>query len=175
MRSAPQKVQGADGFHEFSGYLLGQVSTRRDPDAPRWLEIEVWRVTDSETGVEYLTHLVGRSVVYHATGIKSCNTGVVAQISEIEDDEYETAEPCNKCRPGDLNELPANATVSMEKDRHTVHYCRGPQDAIDSLKVSPPGKPKDEGVLSAPAQRLINQVAPRDRGIRDAVAVVHRV
>jgi hypothetical protein len=174
-RSAHHVVQGADGGHDLIGYLLGQVTTRRDPDAPRWLEIEIWKVTESETGVEYVTHLVGRTVVYHATKNKTCNTGVEVRVGEIPDDEYETAEPCPKCKPGDLNDFPPGATVSMEKDRHTVHYCYTPQDAINSLKVAPPGKPKEEGVLSAPAQRLITQVTPRDKGIRDAVTVVHRV
>lgn len=163
------RVKDASRTLEFKGELLGEISTET-PDEPRWLEIELYRVTDGTN--RYVLHLVGRSVVYHQYK-GSCNRGVPASISEFPRD----AEPCDKCHPPEWADLPDDVKFDLEIDRHTTHVCDSPTDVVDHLKVpNRNGRNKTSvGTLSGPAQRLLDIIAPIDPDIAAVTSTVERL
>jgi hypothetical protein len=169
---APSTIRVRDSAKviEFQGRLVGEISTET-PREPRWLEIQLFKVDDGR----YVVHLIGRSVVYHGH-MSSCNRGIPRRVLDIPSD----AEPCRDCRPVryDLNDLlseEAEALVDMESDRHTAYVCADGEEVLNRLRVPNRRHPEELGVLSAPAQRLINLVAPLDDGIASVVTTVERL
>ncbi len=158
------RVPGAPGL-EFPGRLLGEVSTQIR-DQPRWLEISLYKVADG-TG-RYVLHLCGASVVYHKHN-GTCNTGVPTSAAKMPLD----AEACKVCRPGPVIE--ALAVWDLEQDRYTTYKCKNAEEVIGRLRKPRNRKHDDEGTLSAPAQRLLDLVAPQDAGIAEILEAVERL
>lgn len=179
---------------EFPGYLLGGVSTQIR-DQPRWLEISLYKVTDG-TG-RYVLHMCGASVVYHKHN-GPCNTGVPTSARDMPLD----AEPCKICRPGIIPEeqptsifsaaeefffenldtdgedslLRADDLWDLEQDRYTTYVCKNAEDVVDRLRKPRNSKKQEEGgTLSAPAQRLLDLVAPKDQDIARVVRGVRKI
>ena len=76
------------------------------------------------------------------------------------------AEPCPKCRPGDLYDLDGGTIVDMESDRHAMYVCPKISDVIKQFKSWPGGG----GKLSAPAERLLEIAGQKDPGVAEAAA-----
>ncbi len=163
------RVPGAPGL-EFPGFLLGEVSTQIR-DNPRWLEISLYKVSDG-TG-RYVLHLCGASVVYHKHN-SPCNTGVPTSAVKMPLD----AEPCKVCQPGmvpEAGDLIRLGVWDLEQDRYTTYKCRSAEEVIDTLRKPRNRKYPDGGTLSAPAQRLLDLVAPKDAGIAQIMQAVERL
>ena len=154
---------------EFSGEQLSSVSTETDRSL-RWVELELYWAHPSEKMPDggYFVHIVGQSVVYHRHE-SACNTGVATLRKDLPED----AEPCQVCRP------PANSAASVEADlaypgrvvdlessRHTLYRSIGPREQsamgiVQQMQRRP----------SAPAQRLLETAAQKDKFIAAAMAV----
>jgi hypothetical protein len=159
-------VPGSGVVFIFEGEIIGEPVSTEIPSQPRWLELELYRVTDG-TG-RYVLHTVGRSVVYHSRG-SSCNRGVPKRASDLFK-EIPDAEPCRKCHPN------RNASVyEMEIDKHTTYECTSAADVLTKLKESSRRHPDDPDQLSAPALRLLEMVSQRDEAIARAATVEVRL
>jgi len=153
------RVQDVDRVIEFEGTLITNITTEV-PESPRWLELELYRLTDGTD--RYVLHVVGRSVVYHVHD-GACNTGVAVDPQDLPED----SEPCFKCKP-----FAGDGTVDLESDRHTVHVCDTASDVVDKLRLPRGGA---SGSFSAPSRRLLDHAAMSDDGIRAAISPVQRL
>ena len=158
---------------EFSGEQLSSVSTETERSV-RWVELELYWAHPSEKmpAGGYFVHIIGQSVVYHKHE-SSCNTGVATQMRELPED----AEPCQVCRPPSYSvDLLADASASvrgnstlvvdLESSRHTLYRSIGPREQsalgiVQQMQRRP----------SAPAQRLLETAAQKDKHIAAAMAV----
>jgi hypothetical protein len=165
------RVPDAGKSLEFHGSLLGQVSTQIR-NQPRWLEISLYKVLDG-TG-RYVLHLCGASVVYHRHN-GTCNTGVPTAADHMPLD----GEPCRICQPVPVPEDPGSAVLGglwdLETDRHTTFVCMSAEEVIEKLRKPRNQKHVDGGTLSAPAQRLLDLVAPRDDNFARIRQAVQRI
>lgn len=159
---------------QFYGHLLGGVSTQIR-NQPRWLEISLYKVTDG-TG-RYILHLCGASVVYHRHD-GPCNTGVPTKEPDMPLD----AEPCRICRPSPVPSAVTRLNLDrvlgvwdLEQDRYTTYVCKNADEVVDRLRKPRNRKHDDAGTLSAPAQRLLDLVAPLDDNFADLVSAVERI
>ena len=186
------KIQDADRFKEFSGYMVKRISTEV-PSKPQWLEIEIWKVMDGTC--RYVLHFIGKSVLVHEEN-SDCNTGIPTPASQL----HEDAEPCRKCRPV-LQGAPSDKIFEAETDRHKIEICDGrpknggvlvadvygtplpirdenvawvssATEILRVLRESWHRKPESAGTLSAPAQRLVDTAAQVDPAIFAATQVV---
>jgi hypothetical protein len=194
--SRRQRVQDADRYREFTGYLMHRVSTEV-PHKPQWLEIEAWKVTDGTC--RYLLHFTGKSVLVHSED-SDCNTGVPTPASELSED----SEPCRKCRPN-LATADPDAIFEAETDRHKIEICDGrpkwpdgtlikgddgeplpiedegeawiasAKEMLRILRESWHRNPGTPGTMSAPAQRLVDTLARMDPAIKAATEVVESI
>jgi hypothetical protein len=143
----------------FTGDLLAQVSTETNVQ-PRWIEIQLFKVTEGDRTGSYVLHTVGRSVVYHVHDSASCNTGVPTPYNRLGDD----AEPCPKCRPASIYNADGGTVVDMESDRHSMYVCPQIADVVRQFKSWPGGG----GKLSAPAERLLEIAGQADPAVAEA-------
>ena len=148
---------------EFSGEQLSSVSTETERSL-RWVELELYWAHPSEKmpAGGYFVHIIGQSVVYHKHE-STCNTGVATQVSDLPED----AEPCQVCRPPSYSLLAdAALVVDLESSRHTLYRSIGPREQsalgiVQQMQRRP----------SAPAQRLLETAAQKDKHIAAAMAV----
>lgn len=178
------RVPDAGRTLEFPGVLLGEVSTQIR-DNPRWLEISLYKVTDG-TG-RYVLHLCGASVVYHRHK-GPCNTGVPTLAAAMPLD----AEPCRICRPSPIPDEESDLMAwsmddpvkgeghwtplwDLEQDRYTTYRCKNAEEVVERLRKPRNRKYDDSGTLSAPAQRLLDLVAPKDEDLARIVHAVERL
>lgn len=163
-------LQGATGSVEFQGRLLERVTTESDDD-PRWLELEVYQVTDG-TG-RYVLYSVGKSVIYHQAN-SICNRGALRKTSDA--DWPEDAESCWRCHPADWKQVPSGTVFRLEIDRPTTFVCNTPAEVIENLKVGPHTKGKlPPGTLSGPARGLLDAIARVDEGFAAVMNHVERL
>lgn len=177
------RVRGSLGPRAFYGTELAEVTTET-PTRPRWIEIALYRDWEVSHGADgrpvvpavpvqargYVLHRVGRSLVYHDP-VYGCKTGVLTAADQLSAD----SEPCPDCRPPDLEDLAADATVNLEEDRHAVDVCSTPEQILDLLQdPRAPSGPGTSAVdrLSAPAQRLLRRAASKDPAIAAITEVV---
>jgi len=156
------RVQDVDRVLEFEGTMITNITTEV-PDSPRWLELELYRLTDGTD--RYVLHVVGRSVVFHLHD-GPCNTGVETPFDQLPED----SEPCFKCKP--IRAVEEIDTVDLESDRHTVHVCDTAADVVSKLRLPRGGA---SGSFSAPSRRLLDHAAMSDDGIRAAISPVQRL
>lgn len=150
---------------EFSGEQLSSVSTETQKSL-RWVELELYWAHPSEKmpAGGYFVHIIGQSVVYHQHE-STCNTGVATQLEELPED----AEPCQVCRPSRMASMMTVdplAVVDLESSRHTLYRSIGPREQsalgiVQQMQRRP----------SAPAQRLLETAAQKDKHIAAALAV----
>jgi hypothetical protein len=168
------RVLNAGGPLEFSGTLLGEVSTQINR-SPRWTEISLYKVTDGTQ--RYVLHSCGASVVYHKHN-GPCNTGVPTHAEDMPLD----GEPCRVCRPARVPDDPEEwykedllgTQWDLETDRHTTHVCKDPKEVVEKLRFPRSNKILG-GTLSGPAQRLLNMVAKHDPDIAAVLQEVQRI
>lgn len=157
------RVQDAGDTKQFRGVKLSWVSTESER-TPRWTEMALYKMTD---GTErYVLHVIGRSVIYHEVG-SACNSGVSTNSTNVPGD----AEPCFKCNPANRGGIPIEDVVAMEEDRYTVHVCATPERVVAQLR-NPRMGGRTAGVISGPGQRLLNEAALKDDGIRNMITTV---
>lgn len=169
-------VEDPAGRRSFHGKLVTRVSTRAGT-APRWTDLELYRVTDAEGG--YAIANVGRSVLYHRPG-SPCNLGTMRRVGDLPDDEYgqliahdmvverwpgdpKALPPCD---PGDLDDLGDDDMVSVEINLPGITKAQTAADLISKLHQE--RRSRDGGItvfLSEPAQRLLREAADRDPAI----------
>ena len=156
------RVQGDDQIVEFAGQSIASSTTNR-PGKPRWLDMELWRVTDG-TG-RYVVQRVGRSLVYHRYN-GPCGRGVPVHASELLRD----ALPCADCGTPALTivqSLPGYL-VMREAEHPGVTICQDAQQVLRSLRLPDIG-------YSAPAQRLLDMARLRDGDINAAMSTIHQL
>lgn len=174
------QVRDAGRFIEFTGELIGQVSTRtldehNQPVEPRWLEIELYKITAGTRTGSYVAHIIGRSDVYH-THMSRCNRGVPEKASEL----FTAARPCTVCAPprfgqhDDPDKL-ESVIVDMESDRHTTYVCESADEVVERLRVPNRRRPKEPGIITAPVMRLLDTVSLVDPAIAKAAVIVERL
>lgn len=185
------KVQDTRGTKEFTGILLSEVSTETR-EGPRWLEMDLYRITDGVNTGSYVLHLVGRSVVYHAHR-STCNRGIPR--TPRDEDWAADAEPCRVCKPpywavtDDATGNPMRDSVTrelvpntdfvttefdLEMDRHTAFLCATAEAVVAQLEESSRHQ-RSPSKLSAPAQRLLDAAALIDPDIAKAITVVEKI
>lgn len=99
----------------FEGQLIGEATTET-PEAPRWTEIRIYKTV----GGNYVVERVGVSLVYHVADAP-CASGVSKTIGQLlEDDDLRELEPCERCQPASIDDLPTNARVKVETDRYSA-------------------------------------------------------
>jgi hypothetical protein len=134
--------------HEFYGKLLGVVDNDRHT-RPRWAEIEWYSYIDTDPAHVsenpdlntygsklYLLHTMGHSVIYHRLA-SNCNKGVAVAVGDFlgrSEFPVEDLEPCEDCRPPELDGVPGETELNLEVLRHLVYKNLGPQAAIDRLR-----------------------------------------
>lgn len=158
-------VRDAAQIIEFEGSMLSNVSTETSV-VPRWTEMELYKTVDGR----YVLCIIGRSVVYHQHD-GACNSGVPTTTEELSSDLMEDLEPCGRCNPPDVEELPGVRVIDLEEDRHATHVCDRASDVITKLR-----DPKSSsGSISGPGQRLLAMASRVDDGIRSAATQVNRI
>lgn len=158
-----------DVHHE--GELLYKVTTER-PQAPRWIEIALYRLDDGGPG-QYLVHRNGVSLLYHRSG-DGCQTafgrpsGYPAVLADLPED----AVACPRCHPPSLAELAAAplTPVRYEFDRPTVDICVSAAQVVDRLTTPASKSRGTERTVSAPVIELLNEAAAVDEGFAFAAA-----
>ena len=156
------RVPDVDKVIEFEGELIAEVTTEL-PDAPRWTEMELYRLTDG-TG-RYVLHVVGRSVVYHVHD-SDCNSGTATDAATLPGD----AEPCLTCKPTAYTDT---ETVDFEDDRHSAHVCATAADVLVSLRST--GSRASSRPFSTPALRLLAIAKQKDPAIGALMSGVERI
>lgn len=156
------RVQGDDTVLEFNGELIATATTHW-PGKPRWLDMELWRVTDG-TG-RYVIGRVGRSLVYHKHD-GPCGRGVPVLATDLD----ATAIPCVDCGAPALNITKAmpGRHVMKEAEHPSAEVCEGAQEVLQALRMSGVG-------YSAPAQRLLDIARLRDQRVNEAMSTVRRL
>src|SRR5277367_2869186 len=111
------RVQGDDQVYEFNGELIATATTHRQ-GKPRWLDMELWRVTDG-TG-RYVIGRVGKSLVYHKHD-GPCGRGVPVPAMELGFD----AISCADCGALALNVVKAipGKFVMREAEHPSAEVC----------------------------------------------------
>lgn len=169
-------IPNDDGVLEFAGRLIAASSTEQ-PGKPRWVELELYQVTDG-TG-RYVLHRIGRSVVYHRSD-GPCHRGVTVPATDLD----HTSQPCPLCRPaapGIAKAIP-HALISIETDYHATQLCDAASQVLDRLRMRDPMAALEEdgdgvirGTYSEPAQRLLEGAKRNDESFRDALSTVRRL
>lgn len=100
----------------------------------RWTDITLYRVLDESSEWAYAIQIMGRSVLYHKAG-GVCRRGIGMPVSALRqnDARYQALKECSKCKPGELDEMDATATVAVEEDLPTLHRCRNAAEVIDVM------------------------------------------
>ena len=141
---------------EFTGVLL-DAATTETPEATRWTEISIYR-TD---GGQYVIHRVGRSVLFHQhDGV--CNTGVPIKVGRLSEVDYADLQPCDRCRPGELDELSTDTMINQETDWYSVDVCQADQITRTLELVRPDGT----RFISHVAQRALLGAMNADPALR---------
>jgi hypothetical protein len=156
------RVQGDDQTYEFNGELIATATTHR-PDKPRWLDMELWRVTDG-TG-RYVIGRIGKSLVYHKHD-GPCGRGVPTPAMELNFN----AIPCADCGAPSLNiarSIPGRL-VMREAEHPSASVCQDAHEVLQALRLPDIG-------YSAPAQRLLDTARLRDEKINAAMSVIKRL
>lgn len=156
------RVQDDDHVIEFSGEKVAFATTHW-AGKPRWLDIQLWRVTDGSG--RYVIQRVGRSLVYHKYN-GPCSRGVPFAVTELSHD----AVPCSDCAAPPLNiarTIPGGL-VMREADHPSAVVCASAADVLASLRLPEIG-------YSAPAQRLLDTARLNDTAINAAMSAVHRL
>lgn len=162
-RSRTFRLKNKDGEDdvEFTGVQLS-LATTETPEATRWTEISIYRTG----GNRYVIHRCGRSVLFHAHA-GTCNTGVPVAISQLDEVDRADLQPCVRCRPGELVDLPADAMIDREVDWYNVDDCPATEVA-ETLKLK-----REDGTkfISQVAQRALLEAMNVDHVLRDSVTV----
>lgn len=146
----------------FTGDLLAEESTET-PNSIRWLELELYKITEGPKAGQYLLHRVGQSVVFHKP--HTCGYGVPTGWDKVPDD----AEPCPTCQPIEpfLHGIHGKGAapeyeVWMESPRHKVIVCPTVADLERALLMR-----RKDGTqfLSTPAANLLGKAEANDSGI----------
>lgn len=127
-------VRDSTRRYEFMGTRLAYVSSAI-PSKTRWTEIEIYRTQ----GGMYIVHRAGRTTLAHSTDceeLRMYRKRYTPGIDGIARDELpaDKRDPCPECNPNVwllLNTDPLS--LKFERDRHTVHACETPEEAIQSL------------------------------------------
>jgi hypothetical protein len=160
---------------EFHGVEIAYVTTE-SPTLPRWTEMRLYKVTDG-TG-RYVLSVVGRSVVYHqhrddGTG---CNAGVATLAENLFDKVGDTdAEPCFRCHPTAVEDIPLDMMIDMEKDRYSVHVCADAAAVIEKLRNKKNATAHTPGTISGPGQRLLDIAVGIDPSMMNSATVIDRI
>lgn len=132
--AALHSVRDSTRRYEFMGTRLTYVSSHA-PGKTRWTEIELYRTQ----GGMYIAHKVGRTTLVHSTDceeLRKYNKRYTPGIDGIGRDELppNKRDACPTCRP-DMHTLLHSDPLSLkfERDRHTVHTCETPEEAIQAL------------------------------------------
>lgn len=126
----------------------------------RWTDIRVYQVGDNKM-YRYVVEVVGRSVVYHRTN-GSCHKGVTMSVARISEDEerYDALQPCDICKPVELDELDDAAQVTVEVDLPKIIKCRDAKQLVDELR-------RDGSNLSL---KILQAVCLVDKNVENAAA-----
>lgn len=146
---------------EFEGVKIGEASTEVE-DQPRWTEITIYRTV----GGSYIVHRVGVSLVYHRSGPQSCSSGVGKSVRELLADNDRDYEPCDKCQPGDLDDLDRGSRVRVETDRHSAEAV-GIDKLVGALTLR---RQNGSEYVSNVAQNALTEAIHNDPELAEALA-----
>jgi hypothetical protein len=146
---------------EFTGVQLG-FATTETPQATRWTEVTIYRTE----GGQYVIHRIGRSVLFHRhDGV--CNTGIPTAFKDVDPDEIEDLERCQKCGARFIDEYGPDEIIDLEMDRFNVDVC-APEQVGKTLELT-----REDGTkfISHVAQRALLEALGADQVLRDSVSV----
>ncbi len=109
----------------FEGVLLSSVSSRREPDSPRWTELSLYKTI----GDQYVLEKVGRSVVTHTPGCAE----ILGKIPRFQD-AHPGDDPDEGYQYHDCVEDTYDFTkLLVEEDRYWASITNDPRKIVDAL------------------------------------------
>lgn len=160
-------------IYEFTGRLIA-FATSEDPtdeDCLRWTEIYIYRTQ----GGNYVSHVIGRSLIYHDAGTNGCRRGKLTRVHSLlqqeRNNDVDESVPCPECTPLTLEELPASANIRVETDRHTVRKAEDVNTLVSNLQQR---RQRDGSMyLSTVSQTALAMAAENDPSLGDTRMTVH--
>lgn len=147
----------------FRGHLVamrdwsGDISRRPG----RWTEMYLYKVEDRHSPYNYALQIIQRSVVFHMPD--GCSRGRKTSVEEAykNPEWYASLRPCYDCSSNvDLDDLPDDANIFVEKDRFELHRCVTVEHVIDGLRDK-----KKNNTLSSLGMELLQDAADADTTI----------
>lgn len=133
-------------------------------DKPRWTDMVLYGVVDTESEYKYGLEIIARSVIYHRMG-SSCvrPRQRFTTVGEVYRSNFRWTNliPCGKCKPGDLHDLNDNDRIAEEKDKHQLYLCTDAADIVKKLY-------RRQGEITEIAAKLLYQAAQKDPSIAQA-------
>lgn len=158
-------IRDAGRQRSLRGYFLGEASSK-SRYGTHWTELRLYRTEDNR----YVLSVIGCSIIYHEHR-SSCGRGVATMIASLDDDRYDELEPCRRCNPPDLDDIPEERMVDVEQERYTVHICSTAAELIDQLRD--PKSPS--GAIGGPGQQLLGSAVKVDPELNRAMSVVEPI
>ena len=151
---------------EFVGVELSRISTRK-PGRPRWLELELYRITAGENDGHYVLSTIAYSDVYHG-GPRGCDKGLSTTFGQVSE-KTTSARPCTDCVPPRPSQIGPGFPVRLEEDIHeTIRYATV-EDLLRGMTVKQDTGMLSAGELSGPSKSLLHEAAGKDPKIYAAL------
>jgi hypothetical protein len=151
------------------GKALAVFMEGRD-DKPRWTDMALYRIIDTDTPYRYGLEITARSYVYHRPSArcakphhKRTTVGDVRQ----SDNRWRNLFPCERCNPPELERMNDINRISEERDDPHFYVCIDPADIIAKLY-------QRNGEISEMAAKLLRKAAHEEPEIAKAWKVPDR-
>jgi hypothetical protein len=150
----------------FTGIELSRISTRK-PGRPRWLELELYRITEGPNTGHYVLSTIAYSDVYHG-GPRGCDKGISMTFGEALE-QTTSARPCADCVPPRPSQIGPGFPVRMEEDVHETVGYETIADLLDAMSVKQDTFKLKAGEMSGPSKSLLHDAAGKDPKIYAAL------
>lgn len=164
----PEIIELQNGLKtiEFTGVELSRITTRK-PGRPRWLELELYRITDGDNTGHYVLSTIAYSDVYHG-GTRGCDKGISMTFGKALE-KTTSARPCADCVPPRPSQIGPGFPVRLEEDIHeTVRYATV-EDLLRGMAVKQDTGMLTAGEMSGPSKSLLHEAAGKDPAIYAAL------
>lgn len=160
------------GQFAFKGRILSDCRYGANTRKPRWTDMALYQVDDSEDGYCYLWEVAARSRVYHKINGGKCTRErhlrtSVGDLKKIAPD-WPSLVPCHLCNPGALATLDDRVRIAREGDDPSAYPCVNAQDIVKRIY-------REKGEISHLAAQMLREAAENDPEIKRALKAPRRL
>lgn len=138
-----------------------------DPVLPRLLRL----LEERQPTYQYAVEIIARSYVYHrAKGPCAKTRHRVTTVGNVRQNNHRWRNlvECPKCKPDDLEYMPADAQIAEESEEAFVYLCANAHEIAAKLYHR-------NGEISAMAAKMVRAASKRDQGIAQMMRASRRV